>query len=404
MKNQISLILLSVLVCAPLLSQEPHAVKVITIEQALESGLNRVEFLEMQAASMDSAQQQVPQQGAWDNPDLIFSTEQINQQGMDSRESFLMLSQRVELFGQAGLRAQAAGQRKLSVGYQNEMQQVELRALIQLRFYEALYYKQRAGALLEWEGRIQTLLEQMVEREKAGEVAGYDLRRLGLVLSEARARSRGEGALYAGVWEQLASLVGLEQGGDIAGNLLPVVAEQGKPVSSIPRFQAMDAELQAASFTRQAASHWRLSELSLQAGIKNTEIAGEKDYGIFFSVQVPLPFSKGNRSRYLAARARVQLLQNQKNWEQIRTQGQIEGLRQQIALQGAALEQYRKESLEGAQDLPAIAQSAYEAGEIGILALLDAFQSYRDAALNVLAMESDIRNLAIELERLGGGQ
>jgi len=67
-----------------------------------------------------------------------------------------------------------------------------------------------------------------------------------------------------------------------------------------------------------------------------------------------------------------------------------------------AAEQYRASSLTNSGDIERIAQISYDAGERGILELLDAFRLSSAARVRQAALDAAVRGAEIELEFVSG--
>jgi cobalt-zinc-cadmium efflux system outer membrane protein len=70
-------------------------------------------------------------------------------------------------------------------------------------------------------------------------------------------------------------------------------------------------------------------------------------------------------------------------------------LRSAVEQRRASADAYRREALPRAADLRRIAQVSYDAGERGILELLDAYRSASNARLRLVDLETDVARLEI---------
>ena len=131
-------------------------------------------------------------------------------------------------------------------------------------------------------------------------------------------------------------------------------------------------------------------------------MARESGYSVGATVSVPL-FDRGQAqvARAEAARART-------GAERRALRTRIE--REVRVAHGAASRyrdlaaRYQAESVEPAAQLVAIAETAYEEGEYGILELLDAHRVSLGARLRLLELAAAARRAAIELDRAVGGE
>jgi cobalt-zinc-cadmium efflux system outer membrane protein len=120
------------------------------------------------------------------------------------------------------------------------------------------------------------------------------------------------------------------------------------------------------------------------------------------SVTVPLPlFDRGKAemgraeiarraalARAEAIRAEVQL-RLKGAWEETQTRSRVAGI-------------YQTKVVAETGDLVRIARAAYEGGEVGMLELLDAYRTQREARLRMHGLAATARQSALELERLVG--
>lgn len=213
------------------------------------------------------------------------------------------------------------------------------------------------------------------------------------------ARDRG---FHAASWEQLRTLLELDGTYKLAGSLLPPLPEKGMPLSQHPKFLAYDEAIKAASLQEMAARHWKMPEITVSVGIKNTDIAGEKDTGLFLSARLPLPVFNRKKSGLMQARAKGMVARGEKALAQARSEGRVRALRQQIHQLRTSGELLRSQAIATSLELVDIAQLAYQAGEMEITVLLDAFRSLRDAEIMAVAMDAEARGFSIELEQMGG--
>ena len=68
----------------------------------------------------------------------------------------------------------------------------------------------------------------------------------------------------------------------------------------------------------------------------------------------------------------------------------------------AAAERYRAEAVNGADQIERIAQVSYDAGERGILELLDAYRTSAAARIRQASLDLAVRQAEIELEFVSG--
>ena len=78
--------------------------------------------------------------------------------------------------------------------------------------------------------------------------------------------------------------------------------------------------------------------------------------------------------------------------------GQVAALRAAVIQRRTAAERYRAEAVDRAAQIEHIAQVSYDAGERGILELLDAYRIGASARVRQATLDAAVRQAEIELE------
>lgn len=168
-------------------------------------------------------------------------------------------------------------------------------------------------------------------------------------------------------------------------------------------YRAEQRRLEQFRLEQRAAERLRIPEPVLNAGLKRADVGQNRiETGPVVGVSVPLPlFNKGQAevARYSAEQerisARLQILSQ-------RIRAAIEGTVRAFNVRVQARDRYRQELAGSGPELIKIATIAYQEGEIGILHLLDAYRSQRQAQLRMLDIQSAVKEAQIELERVVG--
>ena len=101
--------------------------------------------------------------------------------------------------------------------------------------------------------------------------------------------------------------------------------------------------------------------------------------------------------------SRARIARAERNLAFAEAAGAVRGLRAQAAALGDAGRRFRADSVVLSATLMRAAEAAYEAGEVGVLELLDAYRSAVGAELEGLELASGARRARIELDRVTGG-
>jgi cobalt-zinc-cadmium efflux system outer membrane protein len=163
---------------------------------------------------------------------------------------------------------------------------------------------------------------------------------------------------------------------------------------------ALQQEIESARFAVRAADRRRFPEPEVLGGTKSSSLGGG-DIGGVVGIQAVLPlFDRGAperaraQARGGAAAARLEMFR-------MALAGEIASWRGAALERRRAAERYRASAL-SVGDVPRIAQVSYEAGERGILELLDAYRTAASVRLRQSALDATARAAEIELEFVSG--
>ena len=166
---------------------------------------------------------------------------------------------------------------------------------------------------------------------------------------------------------------------------------------------ALDLLVRASSLDRAAAARWWLPDLRLEVGWKGVDLGapGRTDgYLAGASLAIPLWDRSGGLKRIAegearAARGRRALLASE-------LVGELAGAREEAVSLRRAAADFRKQT--GSGDLVRMATLGYEAGELGVNELLDAYRGAAEDEATALDMELAARRARIDLDRLTGAK
>ena len=345
----------------------------------------------------------------WQNPELAYTREQTYGTA-GTGEDYLWLAQTFDIGGRRSLRGRAAMLRSEGVAARGESFKILLAAEVRQRYHEVLYRRLRAEALAIWSQRLGTALTAIAAREKAGDVALYDRRRLERELALARAREEVEATALVKAWARLAALSELDAAAPqaVPGNLLPATRPEPADqylarAATRPDIRALERAEAATELDHKAASRARVPELTLGAGWKGVQYTGLRSDGFVVNAAVTLPVVDRGQGPRRRAMAEGQVLRGRVTLARQELAGEILGLRAEADRLHVLAETFTRERRRDADDLMRIADAAYRGGELGILELLDAFRGAVDDELQGLELALLARRARIELERAAGG-
>ena len=367
--------------------------------------------LELRAARADLRAEagRASQAAAYPNPSASVLREDLGRGGDDYSENSFTLRQTLEWPGRTLARSRASSRRRSAARAAFRSDSLGL-VLGVWRAYLGAAEAERRVAVLE---RVADVFREAVEdagiRREEGDLSGYELRRLKLE------RARLEQALAAARIERDAArrelaarvapgsdTVGLATRGLPEGRPPPVdreaavTAALGRPSVAAGRRSARAAEAEAS-----AARLRRLPDLQLTGGYKTQS----DDFdGAVLGVSLSLPIFDRKSGEVQAAEARASAAETRLDLQRRRIRGEV--LR--------ALDRYRSvrrrsrvvggDLLAPSEDLLEIARTAYDAGEMELVGLLDGADAFREARLTALELRAELWLAYRELVRAAGGR
>lgn len=367
-----------------------------------------VENARVQAAraSVDIARAEVLAAARWPNPRVTFNREAV----ASVTENMLTVSQTLPITGRRRLDVGAATARMEANGLRVEDRIRRLRGDLRLAFTDLWAAQERESELARSRDRLNELARILGRREDAGESAGFDrLRAEREVLDVEVARST---AASDRVQAQavLASFVSLPTGASDVEAVRPAAAVVIPPTvddlmvraeSTRGELVALMREVDAAALAEQAAGRRMIPEPELVAGTKTSNAAGG-DAGSILSVHVAVPLFDRARPERAAAQARQRQARAEAAALRQTIRAQIAAWRAAVVERRAIADQHRNALGSANEQIERIAQVSYEAGERGILELLDAYRTASTARLRQAELDAAVREAEIELEFVSG--
>lgn len=344
--------------------------------------------------------------GRWPNPRFTWDRESV----AGTTENMLMVAQPLPISGRRGLDAQAASALVSASSSRADDEVRRLRADLRLALADLLTAQVRERELTAARDRLRGLADVLAKREAAGDAAGFDRLRAErevldidadrMVAATERARAQ---AILAGFFSDIddpSRLIAVDRAPGHAP-LPPVAALLETAETARGELLAFGHEIEAARFAEQAAGRRNIPEPEVVAGTKSSTALGG-DIGSVFTVHAAIPiFDRAKPERVLAT-ARAAQAEARADAFRVVLRGQITALRAVILERRDASERYRAQAVGSADQIERIAQVSYDAGERGILELLDAYRSGSTARVRQAALDAAVRQAEIELEFVSG--
>ena len=342
----------------------------------------------------------------WPNPRVNVTRESV----VGVTEYLAMVSQPLPITGRRGLEKEGASALALASASRADDEVRRLQTDLRLAFADLVAAQTRERELTTTVDRLRELAGVLASREAAGDAAGFDRLRAERELLDvetdhsvaATNRVRAQ-AILASFFDDIpdpSRIVAVGRSISPAP-LLPLEALLEIAESARGDLVALRHEIEAATFAARAAGRRPIPEPEIVGGIKSLTVAGG-NIGSVIAVQLTLPlFDRARPEKALAAardaqaRARLDALR-------LVLRGQIAALRVAVVERRRGAERYRAEAIARADQIERIAQVSYDAGERGILELLDAYRIGSSARIRQAVLDATVRQAEIELEFVSG--
>ena len=246
-------------------------------------------------------------------------------------------------------------------------------------------------------------------REAAGEAAGFDRLRADREAIDVEADRAIAATERARAQARLVSFFPSAPDGVIEAvaterppaTLPPLEDLVARAEASRPRLLSLRHELEAAALAERAAGRRAIPEPEIVAGTKSSN-AGTGDIGTVISVRISVPLFDRARPERAAAQARAAQVRADIETARLMLRAQIAGWRGALVARRDSAARYRTAATANAEQIERIAQVSYEAGERGILELLDAYRVGASARVRQATLDAAVREAEIELEFVSG--
>lgn len=379
---------------------------VLTERQAVRKALERPALDNLWRSQVTSDEASALRAQAWSNPRFEYSREQSFEDPQTLAEDYVLLEQALPISGSRGLRGDAARARARATKLETHANARKIATRVRHLFYRVLALQRRIETRTAWIDQMELVEQKLVQRAEAGESAPYDVERLRREIADVHAESASDRAELAGAKAQLVGLMGMNLSQSnlrVEGELLPTELLDKKTlrraVANRPELAAATERSNAAQLDIDAASRWWIPELILRGGYKSVDIGPQRFHGFVAGIALDIPLfnrAEGERmeakAAHIRAKSRSELLKQQ-------LQADVLEASKKVRMLAEAANTYRTESVERAQNNAMIAQQSYEAGEVGILELIDAYDGVVGSRLRLQKMTAEARYYQIELEQ-----
>ena len=368
---------IAILSCAlPLAAQ---AQSVVVENTVIERALAREGISARDDAERAASAAEIDVIGPRDNPSV-----ELSREGAGGESEYQIgVVQPIDLNGRRGSLRDAAR----AYGLATEAEIAQRRQVLVAEVRQAYVQCAAASAQLDvWQRYTDELAEAervSTARAEAGDTAVYDVRRVRVERRAAEAqlaRARGDVAADCAA---LASLTGIADP-QVEREAITRVASAAEPGERADLI-ADERRIEAARYRVRAADQARLPQLVVGAGVLRRDDGIDTAYGPVISVGVTVPLWNSGSAAVRREEARAAALES----ELLITRRRVEAEQNAAAARLAAARDAAVTAAGAREDagrLGTIAETAYQAGEIGVVELLDAYEAAREADLSVIAV------------------
>ena len=357
-------------------------------------------------AAIEVARADVLAAGRYPNPRITFDREAV----AGTTEYLTRVGQALPVTGYRGLQGQAASLMVEAATSRADEEIRRARADLRQAFAQLVAAQTRERELAAARERLQGVADVLAKREAAGDAAGFDRLRaerevLDLEADRATAateRTRAQAALagfFIGPVDP--STLVAAPSAPLTDTLPTIEALIERAEANRGELTALRKETESAQVAGRAAERRWIPEPELVAGTKSSSV-GRGDVGSVFGVQATIPlFDRGQPERALAQARASQAQARIEAFRQL-LRAEIAGWRAAVIERRETAARYRTAALDSADQIERIAQVSYEAGERGILELLDAYRTRSTARVRQAMLDAAVREAEIELEFVSG--
>jgi cobalt-zinc-cadmium efflux system outer membrane protein len=357
-------------------------------------------------AGIEVARADVLAAGRWPNPRVTFDREAV----AGVTENMAMVSQALPITGRRGFEVQAASALVDASSSRADEALRRARADLRLAFAQLVSAQIRERELAASRDRLRALADVLAKREAAGDAAGFDRLRAEREVVDvdtdrataATERARAQATLAGFFVDPIdpSSIVAVDSS-TMPPPPPPVDALVEQAESIRGELLALRKEVDAAHLSLRAADRRRVPEPEVVAGTKSST-AGGGDIGSVITVHASLPLFDRNHPERALAEARAKQAEARADAFRSALRAEIAALRVAVVERRDTADRYRTAAVNGVGEIERIAQVSYDAGERGILELLDAYRTGASARVRQAALDAAKRQAEIELEFVSG--
>jgi cobalt-zinc-cadmium efflux system outer membrane protein len=371
----------------------------LTAEQAVALAAAQRHVQDESEAGIAVARSRVQDARVWANPTLGVERETLRDgPGQPASETSVVLSQPLALGGRRGARIRAAQAGVAAAEAEAVHERTRLRGEVLREYYAVVAAERRMHAQAKMAAGLGSLADIAGKRQRAGDLSGYESRRIAQASAQAQARHLQAQANARAARTRLAGWIGEAA---LLAQLDETLALPASPGDADGSAELDALNAQRAYAAAQAAAARRLSlPVTVGFGSKRIRQGGASDDALLLEVGVPLPVFDRNQGERARTQAELQRADARYQRTLAQTRARRSAAWEEARQLAASARQMQEGMVPEAARLTAIARNSFAEGELDLVGLLDAYDAEAaliDGTLDLLARALDA---LLEVERL----
>lgn len=378
------------------------AAEPISEAAAIERALAVPEFSALGEAERDEAEARVSGIRRFDNPEASVNRESVSGAGRSETEWQVGVVQPIDLSGRRSSLRAAARAEASAIDADIARRRQERIAAVRRAYAGCAAAQEKNEIAQRYTVQVREAARIVTARTQAGDTAGYDLRRLRVEARDAEAQARLTQGEVVAECATLAQLTSTPEARTTASLRAILTSASSTEAARRLDLVARERRVEAAAQQVRAAERARLPEIGVGVGYKWVTSDGGTASGPALSIGAAIPlFNNGNaaiaeaRARQRAREAELALARRD-----VAASVAAARARAEAATQAAEAAETARED---AARLGPIAEAAYQGGEGGVVELVDAYRSARDAEISIIDLTERAVGATIDLELAEGG-
>ena len=367
----------------------PLTARPLSEVEAIQAALAQGDFAALGEAERAAAEARVRAIPRLDNPEANVSRESVSGSAGGETEWKAEVRQPIDLSGRRSSLRQAARAEAEAVSADVQRRRQQRIAEVREAYVGCAVAAEKVAIVQRYSARLREAERIVTLRTRAGDTAGYDLRRLRVEARSAEAElqiARGELGAECSALARLTGVSDAQPSVALATLLPPSPAAAARAaVANRQDLVARQARVAAAEAETRAAQRARIPDLSVGLGYKRISNEDGSAGGPTAALGVTLPLFKSGRAAVDEARARQRVREAELALARREVEASIAAAAARASAGVAAAHEAREAASDAAR-LSTIAETAYQGGETGVVELIDAYRTGRDAELNIVEL------------------